>query len=246
MEIRTLAHTSISDITNTFNEAFSDYIIPLQFTEDGMRTKLKGEGVVPAFSIGAFDGDKLVGLILHGVDEINGIKTVYNAGTGVIPSYRGRGLTTAMYRFAIPLLRNAGIYHHVLEVIESNGTAKKIYDAVGFQTVRTLAAFRSTAPIAEAPDVSFRELDSLPSEAAFASMEPAWQNSTASINRDTESHQLIGAFYHNQLVGYAAYSPSAGRVKQCAVLPSFRRQKIATALFCHMLQNSRTGNLVLT
>jgi len=246
MEIRTLSNCTLAEITAAFNEAFRDYLIRLQLTEEGMQTKMKSEGIVPELSIGAFEKGQLVGLILHAVDEVDGVQTVYNAGTGVIPGHRGKGLTAAMYRYAIPLLMQNGIQQHVLEVIEGNHTAKKIYEAVGFQPVRNLSAFRSTKVISSSAPVVIKSINTLPVDASFLSMVPAWQNSSASINRDLQSHQLIGAFDNDNLVGFAAYLPSAGRVKQCAVLPSHRRKKIGTALFQHLQQNSATESLLLT
>ena len=247
MQIRTLEQTPLSQITAAFNASFSDYFIPLQFSEEGMAVKMKGEGIDKKYSAGAFDGDRLVGFILHGYDSVDGMPTVYNAGTGVMPGYRGRGLTAALYRYSIPLLRRQGIRHHLLEVIDNNDYAKKIYDAVGFQTVRKLAAFKCTSPINAEQSFDIRQLTYLPTtDSAFVSMLPAWQNSTASIHRDKESHQLLGVFQEGELVGYAAYVPAAGRIKQCAVHKTYRRHKIGTALFHHMQQNSPTGSLLVT
>ena len=235
MEIRTLEQAPLSQITTAFNEAFSDYFIPLQFTNEGMATKMKGEGIEKSYSIGAFDGGRLVGFILHGFDTVGGVPTVYNAGTGVLPAYRGRGLTAALYRYCIPFLEAEGIRQHLLEVIDNNHHAKKIYETVGFQTVRKLAAFKCTSSVIADRSFDIRPLASLPpADPAFVSVQPAWQNSTASIHRDKESHQLLGVFREGELVGYAAYVPAAGRIKQCAVHTTYRRHKIGTALFHHM------------
>ena len=65
MEIRTLETASLLQITSTFNEAFGDYFIKLQFTEEGMAAKIKTEGIVLNHSIGAFAGEKPVGLVLQ-------------------------------------------------------------------------------------------------------------------------------------------------------------------------------------
>ena len=109
MEIKTLKDVSVAEIAAVFNEAFQDYFIPLAFTEVTMRAKMRSEGIDFAYSIGAFENDKLVGFILHGYDIIDGVKTIYNGGTGVIASHRGKGLTAAMYEYCIPLLLQQGI-----------------------------------------------------------------------------------------------------------------------------------------
>ena len=133
MEIKTLEQTSLALITAAFNEAFENYFIPLRFTEEGMKAKFRSEGIKPRYSLGAFDNGKLVGFILHGYDEVNGVKTVYNGGTGVLSSHRGRGITAALYQYAVPLLAQQGIYSHLLEVIDNNYPAIRVYEKQGFK-----------------------------------------------------------------------------------------------------------------
>jgi ribosomal protein S18 acetylase RimI-like enzyme len=246
MEIRTLEHTPLAQITASFNEAFRHYFIPLQFTEEGMAAKIKSEGIERKYSIGAFDGDQLAGFILHGYDVVDGVKTVYNAGTGVIPLARGNGLTSAMYQFAMPLLQQQGIHTHLLEVIVENHSAKKIYEAIGFRTVRLLGAYKSSGFINGEPMVTIKEIEKLPTEAFFFGAKPSWQNAAASINRDLTGHQLLGAFLDNKLVGYAAWIPASGRVRQCGVHADHRRKGIGKAIFRYMYLNSTTKQLLLT
>jgi ribosomal protein S18 acetylase RimI-like enzyme len=246
MEFKTLAQTSIADITTAFNEAFSDYVIRLQLTEEGLASKMKSENIVLSYSVGAFEEDKLVGFILHGYDVVNEEKTIYNAGTGVIPSFRGRSITSSLYAYSIPLLQKEGIRTHVLEVIDTNAPAIKVYEKTGFKTLRKLSAFKSTTPVTTDTSLSINAIENITgAAAAFLSMTPAWQNSLASIQRNKEGHQLLGVFQNDQLIAYAAYVPATGRVKQCAVHPQYRRKGIGKALFSYMMQNSATGASVL-
>lgn len=247
MEIRTLEHTPLARITAAFNEAFSDYFIKLSFTEESMAAKMKGEGIVPAYSVGAFEGSRLVGFILHAYDVIDGVRTIYNAGTGVIPAFRGKGLTSEMYQYSIPLLSSQGIHTHVLEVIEGNYPAIKAYQRTGFQTVRHLKAYKSTEPVRSEMEVRIEIIGAIPTEVlSFCSVEAAWQNGVASIARDIEGHSLLAAYSADTLVAFAACVPATGRVKLCVVHPSYRRKGIGTALFAYMMEHSATGALVLT
>ncbi len=244
--VRTLKQVSIREITSVFNEAFSDYFIPLQFTEESMAAKIRSEGILPGYSIGAFEEDKLVGYILHGYDELEGVKTVYNAGTGVIPSYRNRGITTKMYQYAIPLLKAEGIYHHLLEVIDNNYPAIKVYERIGFRTVRNVVAYRGS--VEETTSIfTMRKMDAVPPEAKqFADIATTWQNSLASIERDLPSNQLIGACRQDELLGFAVYTVASGRVKYCAVHPQHRRKGIGSALLHFIQQNTTVGQLTAT
>jgi len=247
MDIKTLEKTSIGEIASTFNKAFEGYFVPLVFTEESMATKIKSEGIQLRYSIGAFKNGKLVGFILHGYDEINGTKTIYNAGTGVIASYRGRRLTETMYQFAIPMLAKKGIHKHLLEVIENNFSAKHVYEKLGFRTLRKLQAFRGK------PDVSFnstytiQSLEAIPEQAfTFSEMTSAWQNSLASVERDRENHHLIGVYSNGELAGFAAYVAATGRIKQLAVDPSHRRKGVGSALLGFIQQTSKAAQLVVT
>lgn len=239
-------HTTLSSITEAFNEAFSDYVIPLRFTDEGMAGKIRGEGISLRHSVGAFHNSRLVGFILHAVEERNGEPVIYNAGTGVLPAFRGKGITGQLYGYSLSLLAEEGIRRHLLEVIDSNGTAKKIYEAVGFRTVRKLVAYRSTAPVGHALPADIRPIVNLPSEAAFFSTTPSWQNSTASLLRDREGHQLAGAFDKDILVGYAAFVAATGRIKQMAVHGDYRRKGIGRTLLQHLQQQSPEGRLTVT
>jgi ribosomal protein S18 acetylase RimI-like enzyme len=247
MNIRTLEQTPLAEITGTFNEAFSDYFIALQFTEAGMAAKIKSEGILPRYSVGAFEEGRMVGYILHGYDIVNGVKTIYNAGTGVIPAYRNKGITTTMYRYIIPLLMEQGIHHHVLEVIDNNYPAMKVYEKIGFRNVRSLVAFKSGSTIQADKIGDIKRLDEIPGEVRlFNDMESSWQNSLESVERDKEGHVLAGIYEGEKLLGFAAFVAATGRVKQYTVHPQHRRKGIGRALFQYMQQASGPGQLVVT
>ena len=247
MEIKTLENTPVAVIASTFNEAFSDYFIRLQFTEESMAAKMKSEGILLRYSVGAFEGGQLVGFILNGYDMLSGVKTIYNAGTGVIPSYRGKRITTSLYEYAIHMLAREGIYSHLLEVIDNNHPAMHVYEKIGFKKGRKLLAFKNDSPIQAIASFQFKQLNDIPPEAiVFSNMEAAWQNSLASVERAKTGHQLLGAFDNEKLVGFAAYVPTTGRVKQLAVHSDHRRKGIGTALLRFIQQNTGATQLVIT
>ena len=247
MEIKTLAHISIADITSAFNEAFRGYFIPLEFTDQAMAAKIKSEGIQLDCSVGAFQNGKLVAFILHGLDVINGVPTIYNAGTGVLPAFRGKGLTKSLYQYAIPLLGKQGFHHHVLEVIEQNVPAIKIYEHIGFHKVRKLNAYKGSIAAKTVTDCDVKEVESVPKTMqSLFEMTPAWQNSVTSIDRDWKNHQIVGGFIGDELVAIGAFVASTGRVKLCFVLTEHRRKGIGTALLSFMQQNASANQLVLT
>jgi GNAT superfamily N-acetyltransferase len=129
-------------LTQAFNEAFTGYYVPINFTEEGMLERIKRARVNLDLSVGMMNQAKLVAFMLTGIGEQGGFLTSYNAGTGVLTSFRGQGMVRQMYDFAIPLWQEAGCERASLEVIVENDRAIKAYEGVGFKIGRHLKAFK--------------------------------------------------------------------------------------------------------
>ena len=115
-----------------FVEAFSDYQVRIDMPPWKFEGMLRRRGFVPRLSVGAFDGDEPVGLLLNAVRQWGGMTTAYDCGTGVVPTHRRTGLTTRMFATARDALRAEGVRQYLLEVIKANGPAVALYTAQGF------------------------------------------------------------------------------------------------------------------
>jgi ribosomal protein S18 acetylase RimI-like enzyme len=247
MQTGTLENCTVAELTQVFNLAFSDYIVPLQLTEEAMKDKMKTENIQLPLSAGAFEDGQLVGFILHGYDLVDQVPTVYNAGTGVIPSHRGRSITATLYQFIIPRLQERQIHHHVLEVISTNAPAIKVYEKLGFSRQRELGVFKTDKMIDAPANISIKERKSTGNLlTAFSSCQPSWQNNLSSIYRNAEGHKFLAAFNGNEEVACAVYVPATGRVKQLAVHPQHRRKGYGRALVSYMMRSKCAGALVFT
>lgn len=236
MKISSLTSTTTDTILHCFNEAFSDYIVPFRLTSEQLVAKMKAESINLDYSVGAFDGDRLVGFILHGVKDAAGVRSIYNGGTGVIPSARGAGLTIQMYDHILPILRSAGIHEMILEVIAGNAPAIKSYERIGYQTVRMLDCYRGDISVSTThPQVEIKEIDQLSdSLTSMGEMQPTWQNSAEAIRDGSSDVVILGAYLNDQLTGYCAYNVKTQRILQIAVLKSARCQKIGSTLLHHI------------
>jgi ribosomal protein S18 acetylase RimI-like enzyme len=226
MEIKTLDGVNIAEIAETFNAAFSDYLVPIQLSENDLRAKMQSENTVPAYSAGAFTDGKLIGFILIGIDG----QIAYNGGTGVIPAFRGQNLTTKMYSFLLPLLAQKGITTHRLEVITENIKAIPVYEKIGFKIIRTVICFKGSVS-GNTDRQKLEEIELTAIRDNFFDFEPTYQNTAAAILRARSQHTAIGAFADDQLVGFIVFSPSAARVKQFAVARDFRNKGLGKRLF---------------
>lgn len=233
MTIQTIPDIKPEILLETFNEAFAEYFVPVQVTASQMRDKMLNDGIDLSISVGAFDQGRLIGFILHGSGMIDGLKTVYNAGTGVLPSYRGQGLTRRMYEFIIPGIKEQGYQLSVLEAITENTPAIKVYESVGFKPKRAVHCFRGNIGSSNrAGDWKIAPI-SLPENEIIQQWwdwQPTWQNSWAAACRMIDQFQVLGAFRREQLIGYVSYHPVKGRIQQVAVHPQSRRQGVATSL----------------
>ncbi|RIJ36892.1 GNAT family N-acetyltransferase [Pontibacter oryzae] len=222
-----------------FLKAFADYVIPIQLTKEQFRAKVIREGIEPSFCVAAYDGQEIAGFILTGLGEWQGKPTAYNAGTGVLPQYRGQKLTQQMYDVLLPKLRASGIEQCLLEVIQDNNAALRSYQAVGLHITRSLDCFRALKTELLLPahnDSDFIEV--LPTEKAdlklfrcFRDVTPTWQNSFAAIKRSREQCCILEARnVSKEVVGYIAFFPKSGAIAQLAVDELWRKKGVGTAL----------------
>lgn len=128
MEVRNLEQVGLEELLSVINLAFSDYIVPLKWTLEILKSKIESEDVKLTLSTGVFDADKMVACMLHGIRDTDDRLIVYNATTGVIPDYRGKGLVAKMYDSLLPELKKLQVKKMVLEVITENHSAIKAYE----------------------------------------------------------------------------------------------------------------------
>lgn len=231
--IRRLAGVSLQELTAAFNQAFSDYLVRVQLTEEQMQMKMQQEHVDLHWSVGAFADGRLVGLILHGYGIMQEAGCLYNAGTGVTPAYRGRQLTASMYRWLLPKAKVAGIRRVVLEAITANEKAIQVYQKIGFRRSRLFNLWKGNIPgsfckqplrfIANS-SIAWQQVQS------WWNAMPCWSAAPASIDASANHVLILQAVLNGQFVGYCCALRHNGRVLQLAVDPAFRNKGIGTAI----------------
>jgi ribosomal protein S18 acetylase RimI-like enzyme len=214
-----------------FLDAFSDYQVSLQMTEEQFASRLLRDGVELELSAGAFDGERMIGFYMNAPGIWNGKQTAYDAGTGTVPSYRRQGVAEELFNFIVPRFSERGLTQYLLEVLISNERAVSLYRKLGFVEVRKLAVLRSSEPLKSLDDVegvSLRRLDEPDWDVfcAYWDGEPTWQNSPDAVERAKDQCEIVGAFAGEDCVGYGIVFKPSGIVMQLAVAPAFRRRGI--------------------
>ncbi len=252
----TLERVPVDRLYAAFLDAFSDYAVPIQLSLDGLRTMHARRGIDYAVSVGAFDGERLVGFIFNGDGTWKGGRCAYDGGTGVLPSHRGLGLSGALAAESERVLRAAGFERWLLEVLVGNDKAISTYRKAGFEPTRRFSCPDGLVPDAAAlaadaarkAGVAIVPLDprEVASLAAFRDWEPSWQNSDDSLRRTPEALVSLAARSANDPagapLGYAVATDS-GSVFQLAVKPDARRRGIGRALTAAIASRVPDGRL---
>lgn len=210
MEIRTLEHTPLKEIYECFTDAFANYVIPLQFDEEMTMERWKLADVDYRLSYGAFDGEHLVGFIIH-------IKTgdqLFNFGTGVIPSHRGQRLVQKMYQ---KIEADHG-EKFSLEVIKENTRALQIYELIGFKKDRDLISVQGilniNTPVDKKYHYEVKSLNYSDEMARIRLYNPSIENSSDILLRYPDHYELHELRLEKKLVAYAVYYPKTGSIKE--------------------------------
>src|SRR5689334_1558578 len=143
LSYRLLTAADFSTLYACFLDAFSDYQVDMQMSEQQFAQRLTRDGVQLEISTGAFDDDRMIGFYINALGDWQGKLTAYDAGTGIVHDYRGRGVAQELFAFTVPRLKERAVSQYLLEVLTSNEGAIALYRKLGFVEVRRLTVFRS-------------------------------------------------------------------------------------------------------
>ena len=234
-----LSRSRYPQIFNAFVEAFADYTVSMSYlTQESLLNRWTKNAVDFTASVGAFDGDRLVGFTMLGIDEWMGNPAAFDAGTGIVNGYRGFGVAPEMFELAVDGLRARAVPTLLLEVIQTNRPAVRTYRKLGFEVTREfdclrLPLGRTRAASGQAWNgvtVEAVGRDLLPVFEGFADWRPSWETGFRAIERAPDEVRLYGVRSGDAWVGFAAYHPALNWLMNVSVRASHRRHGIATAL----------------
>ena len=140
IEYRLLSRNDFNSLHECFLAAFADYEVDMRMSHEQFRQRIVRDGVSLELSAGAFDGNRMIGFCINAVGQWQRKSTAYDAGTGIVPAYRGRGVAKELFVFLESKLKEAGVVQYLLEVLTSNIPAATLYRKLGFVETRRLAA----------------------------------------------------------------------------------------------------------
>ena len=232
---RLLNAADLRSLYECFLAAFSDYQVDMRMSPEEFAQRIARDGVQLEISAGAFDDDRLIAFYMNGRGLWQGQQTVYDAGTGVIPTYRGKGIAKELFAFMIPRLKESAVSQYLLEVLISNQPARTLYRKLGFVDTRKLTVLRAKAPLKAVgylSGVSIRPVEQADWRLfeSFWDGYPSWQNSIDAVERIANQRTILGAYLNGSCVGYGVVFRPSGNLMQLAVAPAHRRKRIGSGI----------------
>lgn len=143
MEYKCGLKVVFDDIYEAFISGFSDYIIKFSLSKDDFKNRFFGpEGNSLEYTFVAYDGKKPIGVILGGIKEFDGIKTMRCGALAVHPEYRRMGVAQKLFELYKEKAISTNCKQLYLEVIAGNDKAINFYKKQGYEKVYDLSYFK--------------------------------------------------------------------------------------------------------
>lgn len=137
-QMKSMAECSVNVLTELWNRGFQQDYSDTKHTPAQQLQRMGRYRIDPGLSVVAYIGEEPAGFVWIGWREAHGRKLAWNGGTGVIPAFRGRGLSKRMLAEAIRRVGEAGAESLSLEAMTNNEPAVRAYRSCGFVTLDRL------------------------------------------------------------------------------------------------------------
>jgi ribosomal protein S18 acetylase RimI-like enzyme len=233
VDLASAGRLSLEALASLFGAAFEGYLPASQATPASLAVRLRSEQVDLAQSRIARVDSTPVGLCL--LARRGG--TLRVAGMGTVQAWRERGIASSLLRASLELARQQGAQTVLLEVLEDNAVARRLYERAGLRARRRLTGWIHDGKPSDASTVSLRRADTVALARALAA-EPArtwpWQLAPETVIAGGEwlaVHTLDDRAY----AWVDQSQPESISLRHLFVRPDARRNGAARALLSAML-----------
>lgn len=167
---KSMSSLSFEEAHILFNRGFEGYLMPMNLSFDTFISRFGNDGLSPALSIVAYDGEDPIGFVLQGIREADGQKISWNGGTGIIPEYRGRKLGIHLMEEAEKLLKEHNVSVATLEALSENEAAITLYEKCGYKVEDDLLFLQANGLLAsQLPNHDGYEMKRIPAAQTIGS-----------------------------------------------------------------------------
>ena len=160
-----------------FNEAYSDYVVPMRLDEKALRDHVESFDIDLEASRVALDGEPAAFALVG----IRGSEA-WIGGMGTVPARRRHGVGEAVLRAALEAAAARGCDRARLEVIVGNDAAIRLYERLGFERARDLGVWSLAAGGGGAGSDALVD-EALAFVAAHREAPEPWQRADATVAR---------------------------------------------------------------
>lgn len=251
LQVRLLSGIPVEMIHEAFVDAFSEYEVKLDMPLGKLVEMMKTRDLNLDFSVGCFEGEKLVGFILTGYRETGGKKTCYDGGTGVIKAFQRKGIGEMMLKELLQLLKEKGVSRFVLEVLENNTPAIKLYGKYGFAKTRKLYCFEiDKEKLRPVPDRGFgisvvNPATIVENEEKYSLFTPTWQNENQSVLNVKENYTLVSLSCSGRVLCYGYVHKTKGDIPQIGILDEWKNWGLEAHLIVELAKHTVSEKLIV-
>ncbi|MFY0605625.1 MAG: GNAT family N-acetyltransferase [Cyclobacteriaceae bacterium] len=235
IEYRPFNPEDLKPLHEAFLKSFENYFTTFQPTLEQFEHRIFNKLKISCdFSELAWVGDQVVGFVLHSSGKYRGKSTLYNGGTGVIPAFRRKQIAQKLYENILRRCAQDGHFEQlVLEVIDKNTQALRLYESLGFQFGRELKCFvLREIPLKCNDDFFWRESRAYKPEAyaQLLSYSPSFMDAWPHLSHSLVGETILEAYSSQGLQGFAVFNPTVGRISQLGIGKENLNSALANAL----------------
>ncbi|QUH19239.1 GNAT family N-acetyltransferase [Alkaliphilus sp. B6464] len=223
----------LESIYNAFQIGFSDYIIKIEMSKEIFLQRFFGpEGNQLEYSYIAFYQGMPIGVILGGIKNYEGVKTLRCGTLSIHPDYRGKGVSKKLFELHRKVAIDNNCKQMFLEVIVGNDRAINFYRNLGYEKVYDINYYtcqnnkdinKEIDDLIEIKKISFNAIKSLSNQLKDTHIN--WQNDFDYIERlDGLVH--YGVYKDSEIIGALSLSTN-GKIYFIWTKPSERHKGIA-------------------
>lgn len=236
------SEVGIDLIYDAFQIGFSDYMIKIQVPKEIFESRFfytEGNNLDQSFI--ALDKNEAVGIVLGGIKDYEGIKTMRCGTLAVAPQYREKGIGQSLMKLHKEEAIKNKCKQLFLEAIEGNDRAISFYKKLGYEKIFKLAYFSLTKFNAldktNKLGVNIKQTDIKELKLVREKIKEIhinWQNDIEYIEK-SKNQITIGAYINEKIVGIISVNENT-RINFLWVENGLRHNRIGTNLIARAVK----------